>query len=148
MKFGKFLKIPFYGTVSGHFPDGHIPDGHFPEAHFPEGHFPDQTHPRRTFPRWTHPRRTLPRTDTFFSIPISIPVVLRRENALISNCSNWWQFFFEIFTIRHVDVYYVSLLSEKKRSAARVLIHDCLFLLIHDRKRKYICIIRTQLYWR
>ena len=70
------------------------------------------------------------------------------EKALISNCSNLWQFFVEIFTIRHVDVYPVCLLSEKKRSATRFLIHDCLFFLIHDRHREYICIIRIQLYWR
>ena len=70
------------------------------------------------------------------------------EKALISNCSNLWQFFVEIFTIRHVDVYSVCLLSEKKRSATRFLIHDCLFFLIHDRHREYICIIRIQLYWR
>ena len=63
------------------------------------------------------------------------------EKALISNCSNLWQFFVEIFTIGHVDVYSVCLLSEKK-------VHDCLFFLINDRHRKYICIIRIQLYWR
>ena len=70
------------------------------------------------------------------------------KKALISNCRNLWQFFVEIFTIRHVDVYSVCLLSEKKRSATRFLIHDCLFFLIHDRHREYICIIRIQLYWR
>ena len=65
------------------------------------------------------------------------------EKALISNRSNFWQFFVEILTTRHVDVYSVCLLSENKRSATRFLIHDCLFFLIHDRHREYICIIRT-----
>ena len=36
----------------------------------------------------------------------------------------------------------------KEKKCNPVLIHDCLFFLIHDRHREYICIIRIQLYWR
>ena len=38
--------------------------------------------------------------------------------------------------------------EENKCSAIQVLIHDCLFFLIHDCHWEYICIIRTKLYWR
>ena len=70
------------------------------------------------------------------------------KKAVISNCRNLSQFFVETFTIGHVDVYSVCLLSEKKRSATRFLTHDCHFFLINDRHREHICIIRIQLYRR
>ena len=72
----------------------------------------------------------------------------------------------QLFYFYYIMLYSVCLLSEKKRSASRVLIHDCIYLPnLHISKkfhvpaifpltssknwwrhREYTCIIRTQLY--